>query len=93
LNQDGIVLHLIDVSIQDHRGNLWKNVWKGVEILRLDGQHVEQWNDYVNRLNINYIFLKEENDALVCLWSPSGYFTLSLGYKAMFLNEVLEVEW
>lgn len=59
-------------------------------MLGLDGQDGDQSSAYTNRLKLSYIFLKEEDDALVWSWSPSGDFSACFGYKAMFLNEDLD---
>ena len=56
-------------------------------MIGLNGQEVDRWNKYVNRLNTNYIFMKEEDDYLVSSQSPKEKLTTSFGYKAMFLNE------
>ena len=61
-------------------------------MIGLNGQDDDRWNKFVNILNTNYMFLKEEDDYLVSSQSPSGKLTTSFGYKSMFLNEEIGAE-
>ncbi len=79
LNRQGI--KFLNQIVEEEWTTFWSQAWKSAEKLNLHGKFSGIWNNYIRSLKRPHVRIRDRNDSLLRVHSPSRTYTQKSGYS------------